>query len=90
MVHVDLNDRQVGLLVHADDFGVVQHGRRIVLQAHPDAVGFLDHMAVGDDIALADRRSRRSPENARGSLRHRRPARLGRRKKRSKKSSKGL
>ena len=53
MVHIDLDDCQVGLLVHADDLGIVLHGGSgFVLQANPDAVGFLHHMAVGDDIAF--------------------------------------
>ena len=56
MIHINLDDRQIGFLVRADHFGVVQHARRIVLQFDANAVGFLDHVAVGHDIALADPR----------------------------------
>src|SRR5208283_5592555 len=52
MVHIHLDHRQIGLLIHADDFGVVLHAGRIILEAHPDAIGPFDHMPVGDDVSL--------------------------------------
>src|SRR5437016_10895438 len=31
----------------------MQHARRVILELHADAVGFLDHVPVGDDVSLA-------------------------------------
>ena len=52
LVAFNLDDGQVGFLIRADDFGVAQHSRRIVLQLHPNTVCLLHHVAVGDDITL--------------------------------------
>ena len=52
---IDLNfdDCQVGLLIHADHFGVVTGRSRVfILQLHANAIRLFDHVAVGDDVAL--------------------------------------
>ena len=51
-IHVNLDHGKIGFLIGADDFGVVLHARRIILKPHANAVGFLDHMPVGDDVSL--------------------------------------
>src|SRR5438876_8643552 len=48
---VDLDYREIGFAIHADDFGIVQHALRLVLQLHADAVGPLHHVVVGQDVA---------------------------------------
>ena len=52
MIYVNLDHRQVGFLIAADDFGIVLNSGRIVLQPHLHAVGFLHHVPIGDDEAL--------------------------------------
>src|ERR1700675_4165638 len=52
-IHFNLNHRQVGLLVHTDQFGVMPgRGRVFIHQLHTNAIGLLDHVPVGDDVAL--------------------------------------
>src|SRR5208337_4592852 len=52
-IHIDLDHGQVSLLVHADYFGIVAGRSRIfILQLDTNAIGFLHHVAVGDDVAL--------------------------------------
>ncbi len=52
LIGVDLDDRQIGFLVGADQLSVVQHAWRIRVDSDPDAVGLFDHVAIGDDVAL--------------------------------------
>ena len=52
MIHLDFDDGEVGFLIFADNFGIMLHARRIVLQADADAIGLVDDMAVGDDVTF--------------------------------------
>src|SRR5271169_3879112 len=52
MVNFDFDHGQISFLIGADYFCVVLHSGRIILQPDSNAIGFLDHMAIGDDIAL--------------------------------------
>ena len=52
LVDVDLDHRQIRLFVRADHLGIVLHARRIVLQLHANAISFIHHVAVGDDVSL--------------------------------------
>src|ERR1700677_1144636 len=51
-IQVNLDHGQIRFLVFADHLGVVLHTWRIILQTHADPVGFFDHMAIGNDVAL--------------------------------------
>src|ERR1700674_5445964 len=52
-IHFNLNHRQVGFLVHTDQFGVMAgRGRIFIHQLHTNAIRFLDHVPVGDDVTL--------------------------------------
>ena len=51
-VRIHLDHRQIGFLIGADHLGFVLYAWRIVLKTHPNAVSFLDHVPVGDDVAL--------------------------------------
>src|SRR5271165_3559428 len=52
LLGVNLDDRQIGFLVHADHDSVIGHGGGIVHQLHADAIGLLHHVVVGDDVTL--------------------------------------
>src|SRR5580704_4054889 len=53
MVEIDLDHRQIGLLIHAHDFGVMaRRALRFALELHANAVGLLNHVAIRDDITL--------------------------------------
>ena len=52
LVGLDLDHGQIGFLVGTDYLGVMQNSRRIIQQLHPDAIGFLDYVPVGHDVAL--------------------------------------
>ena len=52
LLGVNLDDGQIGFPVHTDHGRVVGHGGGIVHQLHANAVGFLHHVVVGDDVAL--------------------------------------
>src|SRR5215472_123818 len=51
-VHLDLDHRKIRFLVRADDFCLVLDSWRILFKAHANAVGFLHHVPVGQDVAL--------------------------------------
>src|SRR6202521_91675 len=52
-IHFNLNHRQVGFLVHADQFGVMAgRGRIFIHQLHTNAIRLLYHVPVGDDVTL--------------------------------------
>src|ERR1022692_3006125 len=52
LLGVNLDDREIGFLVNPNHDGVVGHGGGIVHQLYVDAIGFLDHVIVGHDVAL--------------------------------------
>ena len=52
MINLNLDHRQIGLLVAADNLGVMLHAGRVILQPHPYAVRLLYHMAVRNNEAL--------------------------------------
>src|SRR5208282_1556747 len=53
MIDVNLDHRQIGLLIHADQFGVMTGcALGLTLQLHTNAIRFLDHVPVGHDVAL--------------------------------------
>src|SRR5208283_3444237 len=53
VIHLNLNDGEIGFLIHADDFGVVAGGTgRFILQLHANAIGLFDHVTVRHDVAL--------------------------------------
>src|SRR5271165_4388525 len=52
LLSVNLDDRQIGFLVHADYGGVIHHGLGVVHQLHADAISLLHHMVVGNDVTL--------------------------------------
>jgi len=54
---VDLDDRQIGLLINADYFGIVLNAWWIVLQANANAIRFVHYVAIGDECSPWDRRS---------------------------------
>src|SRR6266511_5590765 len=51
MRHFDLDDRQIGFPVAADDLGRIADRGRFAHQADSNAVGFVHHVEVGDDVA---------------------------------------
>ena len=51
-VHLDFDHGEIGFLIGANHLGIVLHARRIVFEAHANAVGLLDHVPVGHDVAL--------------------------------------
>jgi len=69
-IHIDLDYGKVRFLIHTNQLSVMTgSGWRFVLQLHADAVGFLDHVTVGDDVSLAvddDARSQRTLANVAG------------------------
>src|ERR1700733_3517278 len=53
MIDVNLDYGEIGLLIHADELGIM--ARRAIwltLQLDANAICLLDHVAIGDDIAL--------------------------------------
>ena len=48
-IQIDFYYCEIRLLIGANHFGVMQSSRRIILQLHPDAIGLLNHVAIGDD-----------------------------------------
>ena len=53
MIEIDLDDRQIGFLVHANQLGIMSRRSRIfILQLYPNAIRLLDHVTIGDDVAL--------------------------------------
>src|SRR5258708_33115586 len=51
MVNINLNYRQIGFLVGANDLGIVLYAGRIILKPDPNAVCLLHDVAAGDDEA---------------------------------------
>ena len=60
-VGVDLEQREVGLLVGADDLGVEL---AVVGEAHLHRLGVVDHVVVGDDVAVALHHEARAERHA--------------------------
>src|SRR6185437_11183453 len=52
VIHFDLDNRKVRLLVGAYDRGVVLHAGRIILQSYADTIGLFDHVPVGDNVTF--------------------------------------
>ena len=52
-LHINFDNCQIGLLIHADQLGVMARRSRVfVLQLHANAICLLDHVAIGDDVTL--------------------------------------
>src|SRR5258708_37442266 len=67
MVNINLNYRQIGFLVGANDLGIVLYAGRIILKPDPNAVCLLHDVAVGDDEAFGIN----NHAGAKGTLRNR-------------------
>ena len=72
---LDADHRQIGLVVHADDFGVI--GGRIAGEFHFDGVGLIDHVVIRQDVTGAVHYNAGTQRLAALRARHFRPATEG-------------
>src|SRR5437868_4708559 len=52
MIYLNLDNSQVGFSVGADHLRVVLHSRRIAIELHPNPICLINHVLIGNDVAL--------------------------------------